>query len=297
MKYQQSMRNGYYSTKELAQLFHADESTIKRWANRSKLKCFKTPGGHRKFTSEHILEFIRTYHYELNAQVSRVAESLRASQVDAKPATGTAANAPAMAELFHTLALRGDVKNMVEILHRAYLTQEPLPAIYENIVGGALRELANANRRGVLADADFYAAMRALVECVLNFRLLTPHTLPNGKVAICASMQSGAQSAPCGVMLLAACHILETRGWTIYYLGNGISPDSLDQSVAKYRPDLLCLPVEYKKHASSDERNTIYFDYLNDDESCDSVTNIETFDSMVKEPVDSFHLAKHATVR
>ena len=57
--------SGYYSTKELAQLFHADESTIKRWANGGKLRCFKTPGGHRKFTPQHVIEFINAYQYEI----------------------------------------------------------------------------------------------------------------------------------------------------------------------------------------------------------------------------------------
>ncbi len=55
----------YYSTKELAKLFRANESTVKRWADKGKLRCFKTPGGHRKYTPEHVAEFIRKYQYEI----------------------------------------------------------------------------------------------------------------------------------------------------------------------------------------------------------------------------------------
>ena len=53
----------YYSTRELAKLFRVNESTIRRWANSRKLKCFRTPGGHRKYTAEHISEFIKKYQY------------------------------------------------------------------------------------------------------------------------------------------------------------------------------------------------------------------------------------------
>jgi excisionase family DNA binding protein len=55
----------YYTTRELATLFRANESTIKRWANKGALKCFKTPGGHRKFTPQHVLDFVQKYHFEL----------------------------------------------------------------------------------------------------------------------------------------------------------------------------------------------------------------------------------------
>ncbi len=57
--------SGYYSTKHLAKLLRVNETTIRRWANAGMLKCFRTPGGHRKFTAYQISGFIRKYEYEL----------------------------------------------------------------------------------------------------------------------------------------------------------------------------------------------------------------------------------------
>jgi excisionase family DNA binding protein len=57
--------NRYYSTKEVAELLQVDESTLRRWADSGKLKCFKTPGGHRRFTAKHISEFLKRYQYEV----------------------------------------------------------------------------------------------------------------------------------------------------------------------------------------------------------------------------------------
>jgi len=59
----------YYSTRELSKLLRANESTVKRWADSGKLKCFKTPGGHRKFPPWHVAEFITKYRYELITQM------------------------------------------------------------------------------------------------------------------------------------------------------------------------------------------------------------------------------------
>ncbi len=55
----------YYSTKDLARLFQVGESTIKRWADSGKLDCFRTPGGHRRYPPERVLEFISKYRYEI----------------------------------------------------------------------------------------------------------------------------------------------------------------------------------------------------------------------------------------
>jgi len=60
----------YYSTRELSKLLGANESTIKRWADKGELKCFRTPGGHRKFTPDHVLEFVKKYNYELISKIS-----------------------------------------------------------------------------------------------------------------------------------------------------------------------------------------------------------------------------------
>ena len=61
----------YYSTRELSKLLRANESTVKRWADSGILKCFKTPGGHRKFPPWHVAEFVAKYRYELIARLSR----------------------------------------------------------------------------------------------------------------------------------------------------------------------------------------------------------------------------------
>ena len=55
----------YYSTRELAGLLRTTEATIKRWSDAGQLKCFKTPGGHRRYTPKRVVEFLRAYRYEI----------------------------------------------------------------------------------------------------------------------------------------------------------------------------------------------------------------------------------------
>jgi excisionase family DNA binding protein len=60
----QALEDRYYRSGELARLLHVDESTVKRWADRGLIRCYRTPGGHRKFTVRQIRDFIREYRYE-----------------------------------------------------------------------------------------------------------------------------------------------------------------------------------------------------------------------------------------
>jgi hypothetical protein len=228
--------SGYYSTKELSKLFHVDETTVKRWTNAEKLKCFKTPGGHRKYTSDHVLEFIRTYNYELDAgrKDDRGPDPLQWAPVPEY-------SPEMMCDLFLSLALRGSVELLAEVLHRSYLSHYPLVSIYENIVGKNVKKMLAMHREGALSKEEIYKASSAIISSIMQFRLLTPRNLPNGKTILSASLTYGVQD----IVLLCAAHLLELSGWKVYYMGSNVSVSELSNAVRRLSPHTLCLPAEY----------------------------------------------------
>jgi excisionase family DNA binding protein len=54
----------FYSTADIARLLSVDPSTVKRWADSGRLQCYKTVGGHRRFSLSQVKEFITSYHLE-----------------------------------------------------------------------------------------------------------------------------------------------------------------------------------------------------------------------------------------
>src|SRR6478736_9497515 len=52
------------STRQVAELLAVSEATVKRWADAGTLRCFRTPGGHRKFRMEDVADFLRDYQYD-----------------------------------------------------------------------------------------------------------------------------------------------------------------------------------------------------------------------------------------
>jgi len=52
-----------FTTIDVAHMLYVDKSTVKRWTDEGKLKCFRTPGGHRKFRAEDVYAFVTEYNY------------------------------------------------------------------------------------------------------------------------------------------------------------------------------------------------------------------------------------------
>jgi excisionase family DNA binding protein len=53
-----------YSTADIAHLLNVDASTVKRWADSGRLKCYRTVGGHRRFSMDQIQEFVVSFGLE-----------------------------------------------------------------------------------------------------------------------------------------------------------------------------------------------------------------------------------------
>ena len=66
------MTNNYLNTKQVADLFKVDNSTIRRWTLSEKLKCTSSNGGHRKFSYKHILDFIENHNKKLNLDLKQI---------------------------------------------------------------------------------------------------------------------------------------------------------------------------------------------------------------------------------
>ena len=83
------MNELFLTTEEVSKMLHVGKSTIKRWTDEGKLKCFRTPGGHRKFKATNVEEFIETYHFDvsLTGFSEMIQKSFEHSQVFVGPSS------------------------------------------------------------------------------------------------------------------------------------------------------------------------------------------------------------------
>lgn len=59
-----------FTTIDVANILGVNTSTIKRWTDEGILKCFRTPGGHRKFFAEDVDRFIKEHNLNREAALS-----------------------------------------------------------------------------------------------------------------------------------------------------------------------------------------------------------------------------------
>lgn len=48
-----------YSTLEISRICHVDPVTVARWCDQGEIKCFRTPGGHRRVLLPDLIDFLR----------------------------------------------------------------------------------------------------------------------------------------------------------------------------------------------------------------------------------------------
>jgi hypothetical protein len=54
---------GLMAPGEVAMILHVDANTVARWSNHSRLRAVRTPGGHRRYYTEDVLEIARSGGY------------------------------------------------------------------------------------------------------------------------------------------------------------------------------------------------------------------------------------------
>ncbi|MFH1380439.1 MAG: helix-turn-helix domain-containing protein [bacterium] len=53
--------NSILTTFQISQFCNVNISTVIHWINTSKLKAYRTPGGHRRVSKENFIEFLKQY--------------------------------------------------------------------------------------------------------------------------------------------------------------------------------------------------------------------------------------------
>lgn len=60
-----------YTTSGAAECLNVFPTTVINWISKGYLKCFRTPGGHRKIPKEELLNFIRNHEFHRNLSVRK----------------------------------------------------------------------------------------------------------------------------------------------------------------------------------------------------------------------------------
>lgn len=226
------MNDRTYSTRELGQMWNVSESTVKRWADCGDLRCYRTPGGHRKFSLSDIYDFQLKRGFE--------ATGLLTTQQWEDPDLETAVNEKKfdrVRESIFYLACQNQRYKIENLLERLYMRGMGLAELYDDILMPICEKTDVASQKKELSIAQEKLIINNLEEALYFLFPRVIRRRQNGKLALCA----GPQNDFCISPINAIARIVEVEGWDCLNLGPDVPFDAMAEMVEKEPVNLVCI--------------------------------------------------------
>lgn len=241
------------SSKKAAEFLNVNESTIKRWADKGKLKGFKTPGGHRKFNFEDLKKISEENNYATDHLSSFSDNEKTIKEISSR-------NYNSLSLKFRKYLLNGKTGNAFDLIYLLYLDKVPVAEIFDEVVNNSMRSIGELWEKGKLGVDEEHIASTALLSVIHRFENeITDkyHTKSkNQKKAICTGLENEFHDIGLHCLQITLKHL----GWNVIFPGSNLPSDSVINLLKSEKPDILCLSL--KSNLSNGEFNKNLKDIL-----------------------------------
>jgi methanogenic corrinoid protein MtbC1 len=222
------------SSRKAADILKVNESTIKRWADSGYLKCFKSPGGHRKFKIEDIRDLATDYNLDT--------EIISPLNVDTKLKVYISQrNTVKLNDLFAKLILAGDLKRSYSLIYTLFMNNFSLAEIFDKIMSTTMADIGNKWSNKTLGVEKEHIASNTAIALLHQFEKNIQTDNQNGKIIICAGLEDELHEI--GLLCVKIC--LEHSGCKVIYPGINLPLKSLKTLLKENKPDVLCISSTY----------------------------------------------------
>jgi methanogenic corrinoid protein MtbC1 len=239
------MSKPHLSTYDVARILTVNESSVKRWANNGDLKCFKTPGGHRKFLLKDVIEFSEKYSIETWTNATAI-KNINGSKGKDLELAILSKNFESLSIFLESFINKNEHEKAIDFLNILYANKISLSDIYDRIVQPVLEHIGYLWEKDKL-PIDVEHLSTEIVRRVLNkFEESIHKKEPNGYSAICSCPEGEYHD----IAINCVRYALEAQGWLVYYMGANLPAASLIKAIKSYKPNLVCISMTdryYKK--------------------------------------------------
>ncbi|MHB1050013.1 MAG: MerR family transcriptional regulator [Bacteroidota bacterium] len=224
----------FFNTHEVAQMLQVDKSTVKRWTDEGKLQCFRTPGGHRKFRTDDVYNFMSTFHYGVSS-VKAVPQMATDEAIVKKIVLENEFNV--LVSVCFNAAIKGKKNDALSLfieIHRAGLEMH---SIFDNVLRPALKKINDTFSANKISAIEYQIANTVLEFAVIQLGDNVHRKNKNNKSILLASKDYDAF----GVELKALATLFEYEGYEVLNAGTGVDAESINQLVYRTKPFAVCL--------------------------------------------------------
>ena len=229
------------STRSVATLLNVAETTVKRWADDNTLPCVKSPGGHRKFLVQQVIEFAEKHKYPVTGLLP---PPLTQQQHEQLQLGVHSRNFPLLSKIFLEEALQADRDGLRDLMSYVYKHRIAFTDLVDNILRPAMEEVGNLWEQKKLEVNQEHRISQAVTEALHWFSPELHRKAKNGQtVVLCC----GEQELHC-LGLQAIAYGLECEGWTMHLLGANMPFDSLHSYIKSAKPAVVCISLTIEKN-------------------------------------------------
>jgi len=223
-----------FNTMDVSKMLQVDKSTVKRWTDEGKLKCFRTPGGHRKFRAEDLYQFMSEYNYgisPINLYPQFASDDAIVRRIIAKKEFNVLAN------VCFSASINGRKDELVRLFSEVYKNGLTLPSLFDELLRPTLKRICDLNISGKLSTGEMQLAYNALSNAIVLLTDIIAKPASTGKRAICAAIEGENRD----IELKALAVLLESEGYEVLNLGAGSSTETISQLVSSRHPQYVFL--------------------------------------------------------
>ncbi len=218
----------YYSTADLSEMMQVGKSTIKRWTEEGKLRCFRTPGGHRKFKASEVHRFLTNYKYEISPSFQHLFS--HHSNTTQLPEDNSPAS---IADQCIANAIKNNHVYLEQHLKNAFLRCNGVAELFDLHLTPMLRMLNTKNLQKSISSVEFQIAKSAFIHALISVLNNVPRLQDNNVEMYCLSVNEGMNE----VELKAVELLLDHIGFTVFNLGTVLTKYTAQDIVNQCKPE------------------------------------------------------------
>ncbi|MFA6468403.1 MAG: helix-turn-helix domain-containing protein [Bacteroidota bacterium] len=231
-----------FTTNDVATILRVDKSTVKRWTDEGKLKCFRTPGGHRKFRSEDLYDFIAAHNYG-NLSLQSLPQIMSDEMIIRSIIHKKEFNV--LHSVCFSAAIKGKKQEILSLFSESISGGLTLTGIFDHIVRPTVKKLGLLLSQGKISVSEFHLAQNVITASIIQLNDSVKKQPRNQKTVVCASIDNGKNE----MELVAVITMLELNGFTALNLGSGISAEEINQFLVRTKPFAVCLHTSFTENA------------------------------------------------
>jgi excisionase family DNA binding protein len=223
-----------FTTNDAANMLKVDKSTIKRWTDEGKLKCFRTPGGHRKFKADDLYNFMSQFNYG-NAWRQTLPQYVSDEFIIRSIVQKKEYNV--LHSVCFSAAIKGKKDEVIGLFTEVNRAGLPLALMFDHVLMPTIKKIEYLFAQYKLSISEYHLAQNVLSSAIVQLSDSLEKREKNFKTIVCASIETGKND----IELKALNTLLEVDGYTVLNLGSGMSAEALNQFLIHAKPFAIFL--------------------------------------------------------